>query len=1028
MDAMTEIMRALWIGGLAATPLAVGVGLVCKAKAWSSATRHLLWLAVLASFVTPAIGWFVWRPDWFASEQLMGVAERVIARLPAGGELKADEARGEAGLAGKTIGESAGGDPGARSGQADAGRPSAEKAVAGDAETRNSELPRPSFAGPVLLPSFTPESASRFAMGEPRTARAFPAAVRTSAGGYAPGYSSLGAVNAASPLGLAPASSILKEQPARARIAANPSRVIADRASERMAILRTDAARVSGPAGAVAANGVKETAAAKESAAAGWLRTSVAAAVSMRDLLASVSPVSPIMISLWLGIAGMLIAVRVLRTVRAGRVIENSEPAGLRTCAMVAVAAEQIGLSRVPEVRMVNDAISPMIWCGLRPKLILPRGLWNALDESSQRAVLVHELAHVRRWDHVLCWFDLVIGALYWWHPVSWWARRRLHDEAEASCDAWVVNTLPESRRAYATALLATKSFVSMKGRVNGPWLSGAGAAGGIGVLSGSAKKMARRITMVMSQNEMTRKSGSKMSLVGAGAAACVIALGAFVMPGLACPPEAKASAAKAEKVAAELANASGGVIVVTPDGVAKVKNKSKSKNQDAAAAELQFFGEAPALEAMKARKGGQGFTPMAPMAPMPAMPAAPGQAPTPPGFPAGAMMRIGPDRVAIAKSGQCGASRSKMVMSADDLKAGRVARVYVLPEGKSEAFYELMSRSDVPILVQQKGRNSIVVFATEGQHPTIEGFIKIISPDAKASGARGEGQSAGRSSVNRGADSARAYQEQARAYQEQMRGYQQAVRELANSRAQIERNASRVRAEADRVRAQQEQLEAAAEQMSEQAERAEEGASRQKLEAAAKKLRQRAEAAERKSEITDNQVEELEQKIEELENRAEEIEERMSEATEMNDDRIAEIDSEMAEADSMMVEIHEADEVVEVGEAADVMVPAEMDDSDAPDMDDEEGDEPFEAPEAPIGTPVAAPLPPIPSVNSAISPSPIPAAAAPAPVAPAASPAPAAAPSAGTPAQAAPTAAPTPATPKPAPSAASLVTSTRKA
>lgn len=1026
MDAMTEIMRALWIGGLAATPLAVGVALLCKAKAWSSATRHLLWLAVLTSFVTPAIGWFVWRPNWFASEQLLGVAERVIAQLPAAGELKADEPNGESALPAKTIGETAGG-----AGSANAGNTTAAKA-----DTKKLIAQPSAFVGPVLLPALTPENASRLAMGEPRTLRAFPAAVRTSTGSYTPTFSSLGAVNSASPLGLAPATSILREQPARARIATNPPRVIADKANDLKPTSRTDAARVSEPTNIAAANNAKETAASKESAAAGLLRTSVAALVSMRDSLASISPVSPIIISLWLGIAALLIAVRVTRTVRAGRVIQNSEPAGLRTCAMVAVAAEQIGLSRVPEVRMVNDAISPMIWCGLRPKLILPRGLWNALDESSQRAVLVHELAHVRRWDHVFCWFDLVIGALYWWHPVSWWARRRLHDEAEASCDAWVVNTLPESRRAYATALLATKSFVSMKGRVNGPWLSGAGAAGGIGVLSGSAKKMARRITMVMSQNEMTRKSGSKMSLVGAGAAACVIALGAFVMPGLACPPEAKASAAKAEKVAAELANASGGVIVVTPDGVAKVKNKNKNKDkkQEGAAAELQFFGEAPALEAMKARKGAQGFTPMAPMAPMPAAPA---QAPVPPGFPAGAMMRIGPDRVAVAKSGQCGASRSKLVVTSDDWKTGRVARVYVLPEGKSEAFYELMSRSDVPILVQQKGKNSIVVFATEGQHPTIEGFIKIISPDAKSSGARGEGQSAGRSSVNRGADSARAYQEQARAYQEQMRGYQQAVRELANSRAQIERNAGRVRAEADRIRVQQEQLEAAADQMSERAEQMEEGAARQKVEAAAQKLRQKAEAAQNRSDSTDNQIEELEQKMEELENRAEEMEERMSEATEMNDDRIAELDSETAEADSMMVEIHEADEVDEVGEPADVMVPAEMDDSDAPDMDDEEGDEPFEAPEAPIGTPVAAPLPPIPSSNSAISPLPIPAVApiaspspfaAPAQVAPAASPAPAAAPSSGTPAQAAPTAAPTPASPKPAPSAASLVTSTRKA
>ncbi|MBL8885750.1 MAG: hypothetical protein JNK16_03745 [Phycisphaerales bacterium] len=997
MDAMTEIMRALWIGGLAATPLALAVGLVCRAKAWSAATRHLLWLTVLVSFVTPALGWFVWRPNWFATEQLLGAAEHVIAQLPV--QTVDPETTGAAASEEKT--------------KADSG---------------NQSVPKTSFVGPVLLPAFTPENAARFAMGDPRTLNATPMGAMPMASlprypatsGYTTNLSNIGAVNggalnSAAPLGLSPTRAMRMDQPARARIAATSPRV-----SE-----RKDAAKVSQPTTpietasnrpAIAATSSTTTptvTAAKETAAAELLRRSVAALISMRDSLASASPIP---MTLWLGVAALLMAVRITRTIRASRLIRASEPASLRTCAMVAVAAEQIGLSRVPEARIVGDAVSPMIWCSFRPKLILPRGLWNALDESSQRAVLVHELAHVRRWDHVLCWFDLVIGALYWWHPVSWWARRRLHDEAEASCDAWVVNTLPESRRAYATALLATKSFVSMKGRVNGPWLS----AGGVGVMSGSAKKMARRITMVM-----TQKSASKMSLVGAGAAACVIALGAFVMPGLACPPEAKASAEKAEKVAAELANASGTVIVLTPDNKAKVKNKSK--NKDGGEAGSQFFGEAPALEAMKARKSAQGFSPVAPIAPVaPSSPIAPVAAPS------GAMFRVGPDRVAIAKSGQCGASRSKMVMSSDDLKAGRVARVYVLPEGKSEAFYELMSRSDVPILVQQKG-NSIVVFATEGQHPTIEGFIKIISPgNVDPVGARGAGQSAarGRSSFN--ADSMRAFQEQARAFQEQARGYQQQLRELNSNRASIERNATRARAEADRMRAQQEQLEAAAEQMAEQAEQMEEGKARQKLEAAAEKLRQRAEAAERKTDSSEEQADGIENQIEELENRAEEIEQRAEELqdrisemdTNAEEARIAELDSEVSEADSMVhIEIDESDE------PADVMAPAEMNgDSD---MDDEE-----EA-EEPEGMPVASPIAPIPA-SSAFSPVPIPAAAPSAPAAvgspvPPMAPTPVASPAVeSVPAPAA-TPAPVPAlapAPKPqkAPSAAAVIAATRKA
>ena len=857
MDAMTELMRAFWVGGLAAIPLAAGVGLVCRARAWSAATRHLLWLSVLVSFVTPALGWYVWRPAWFGSEALLAAADHVIERLRVEG--------------------------------AERSRPAGTESVkpeniAGTALRGATDLGATSFIGPVLLPAMTPvnvnEQAARLAapIGFAARAENFGQNGRDFSGGQGLMYSTRGAsdaVNAAAPLGLAPMGVVRKEQPARARMSPNAARDV--RANP-----------------IVVREKPPEAASGNEPAQGGmdFLRDWAKQLVAARGWVTSASPIP---VALWLGVAGLLIAVRLARTFRAGRLIAKSEPAGLRTCAMVAVAAEQIGLSRVPEARMVDDAVSPMIWCGLRPKLILPRGLWNALDESSQRAVLVHELAHVRRFDHVLCWFDLAVGSLYWWHPISWWASRRLHDEAEASCDTWVVNTLPESRRAYATALLATKSFVSMKGRVNGPWLS-AGGAGGIGVMSGSAERRARRITMVMTERVMTGKSASRKSAVGAGVAAIVIALGAFVMPGLACPPEEGASAAKAEKAAAELARASGGVIVVTPDGVVKERSKAKNKARGAGQGEAEYFGEAPALEAMKAKKGAKGFAPIAPVAPVtPVAPVAPvpALAPSVRGFPG--VMMISP-KAHGGKSGQCGVSRGSAVMSAEDYKAGRIAKVYVLPEGKSEAFWELMSRSDVPILVQQEGE-SIVVYATEAQHPTIAGFIKIINPDGRGSTNASEGDAvAGRDAAAAG----RAAQQ--RAFQAQIRAYQQAVRGLHASRATVERNAARARSEADRIRSQQEEFESAAERMSEQASAMEEGAARQKLEAAADKLRQKAEAAENRGRSTEEQAENIEEQIEQIESRIEELEEQISGAEEEHDEAMARLDEEeeaMEEADA---------------------------------------------------------------------------------------------------------------------------------
>jgi hypothetical protein len=103
------------------------------------------------------------------------------------------------------------------------------------------------------------------------------------------------------------------------------------------------------------------------------------------------------------------------------------------------------------------------------------------------RAVLTHELAHLRRRDHWVGWLLLAAGCLWWWHPLFWLVRRRLHREAELACDAWVVGRLPAARRAYAEALL----LVCQR------WSLPAMAAPALGA-AGRHRDLERRLIMVM--------------------------------------------------------------------------------------------------------------------------------------------------------------------------------------------------------------------------------------------------------------------------------------------------------------------------------------------------------------------------------------------------------------------------------------------------------------------------------------------------------------------------------------------------
>lgn len=152
--------------------------------------------------------------------------------------------------------------------------------------------------------------------------------------------------------------------------------------------------------------------------------------------------------------------VRTIRFQRKLTVAARPAPPGLRWQA--AEIGGNLGLRRVPRIYTTNARLRPMVWwAGGRVRILIPSVFLAELDETELRALLAHELAHVRRRDHLVRVLEWLVCSAYWWNPVVWWVRRELRSAEESCCDIVAVSAAKSTRGRYARSLLRAVEVMS---------------------------------------------------------------------------------------------------------------------------------------------------------------------------------------------------------------------------------------------------------------------------------------------------------------------------------------------------------------------------------------------------------------------------------------------------------------------------------------------------------------------------------------------------------------------------------------
>jgi beta-lactamase regulating signal transducer with metallopeptidase domain len=223
---------------------------------------------------------------------------------------------------------------------------------------------------------------------------------------------------------------------------------------------------------------------------------------------------------LWLSVGGVLLAKLAFDRLLLLELASRSRPVEGARAALARRLAQRLGVTRTVHLLESDEVSVPMTWGAFAPTLLVPAGS-RSWPEAQLELALLHELAHIRRGDAFTQLLAQVACALFWFHPLVWFAGAQLRRLREYACDDTVLESGALPSR-YADALLA---MVREAGR--------GAVAGSLGMASRS--QLYERMVAVL-DTERARRGGPHPAVAGLAAALLVLPLAAFT-PTAAAPP-----------------------------------------------------------------------------------------------------------------------------------------------------------------------------------------------------------------------------------------------------------------------------------------------------------------------------------------------------------------------------------------------------------------------------------------------------------------------------------------------------------
>ena len=225
----------------------------------------------------------------------------------------------------------------------------------------------------------------------------------------------------------------------------------------------------------------------------------------------------------WQGLVflGWLVGMLVLLVLLVRRIcfvrglIAQSRPANERSLEMLDECCCRIGIRRNIELRLSGNKLSPAV-CGLfKPIILIPAALLKKLSREKLKAVLIHELAHIKRGDGWVNLLQTMLQIVYFYNPLVWIANAMIRRVREQAVDEMVLVTLRPETKNYSNMLIDIAEMAFWKPNFS---------LRIIGVVE-SKKALERRI------NHMLSRPVPKSSKLGICGLIAIVVIGAVILP-----------------------------------------------------------------------------------------------------------------------------------------------------------------------------------------------------------------------------------------------------------------------------------------------------------------------------------------------------------------------------------------------------------------------------------------------------------------------------------------------------------------